>query len=97
MKLVRLAPAVVASLLAAAVGSAWLASLGTARAEGLAGSAAVALWFLGFALLALVFASVSAGVALYQLKQLTLREKLSGLLPFPVLILVFVVAFLALT
>lgn len=93
MKLVRLAPLVVSSLVAAAVGSAWLASSATARAEGFAGSASVALWFLGFALLAFLFAGISAGVALVQHKQLTPREKLSGLLPLPVLISVLAVAF----
>lgn len=92
MRLVRYAPLVVSTLLFAAVASAWLASRGAAEQTGFAGATSVALWFLGFALLAFVFAGVSAGVALARRKQLTWREKLAGMLPFPVLITALVIA-----
>lgn len=94
MKLVKYTPQVVSTLMLAAVTSAWLASRGIAREEGFAGATSVAVWFLGFALLALAYSAVAAGVCLVRRKRFSASERLSGMLPFPLLIVALTLAFL---
>jgi hypothetical protein len=90
----RLVPILVAALLLLAFGSAWIASRTAARTDGFAGSAAVALWLLGFGFLAFAVAAVGAGVTLVHRRQLTGREKVVGVLPLLLLMALLVLVYL---
>jgi hypothetical protein len=97
MRFLKLTPVIVTGLVGLGTAAAWLASRSIADRTGFAGSTGVALWFLGFLLLALVIALVAAGVAMAKRKTLSATELACGLLPLPALVTALILAYLAVT